>query len=294
MAPSEATIVALHYLYPTTIFVYFVVTSLAAVFTLQDLGTSKGTRAKLPGRWTTIGLLAVFVSAHLAQLIVTVVKAAAGTGRPPRDDLVVGQLSCILVFGLQLSRLYDSPQPLWYPYVGSWAMALPFEVVDGASTWLSSSRTASVEFLLVNVILVLLRCVLLAVLLGLFCFRCIRRTSLILDEEEQSLLSNTKPPGNNESVSQRQNGYSSYGSTSNSGDDSDDRPETSWDRRRRKAREAMEKRLEAGGNWLNYAKDFMVCFAELPYRARLCREAPLILPLTTCTFAVLARSTNDY
>lgn len=248
----------LHYLYPTTIFLYFAISSLVSVFTLQNRSVSKRTNAAQPSRLATLGLLGLFVSAHVAQLIIILSISAAGKAWPAHDDIVVGHLSCILIFGLQLSRLYDNPQPLWYPFHGSWILALPFEALIGVSGWFSSnSREAPSVLAVVGAGLVSLRCVLLGALLSLLCC-CARRTAPVADEERQSLLNKDNSAKNGTSQKGSQNGQSPYGSTTQSDDSSDDQPELPWEQQRRKAREAMEKRLEADGNWLNYAKDFLV------------------------------------
>ena len=252
---SDLTLRVLHYLYPTTIFVYFAVSSLVAIFTLQNISVSKGKTAGHPRRLATLGLLGLFVSAHVAQVIIILTNVSTGKTGQAQDHVVVGHLSCVLVFGLQLSRLYDNPRPLWYPYGGSWMLALPFEALIGALEWLKAPHSS---FAIANLCLVSLRCVLLAVSLGLFCCRCAQGKAPNSDEETQSLLNKNDAAQNGRPGDSNSNRPSPYGSTPQSGGNSDTQDELPWERRERKAREAMEKRLEAGGNWLAYAKGYTV------------------------------------
>ena len=254
----------LHYLYPTIIFVYFAVSSLVAIFTLQDTSASKRKNAQQPSRLATLGLLGLFISAYIAQLIIILAISATGKDWQVQDHIVVGRLSCVHIFGLQLSQLYDNPRPLWYPYGGSWALALGFEALMGATEWFKAPHSPAVDFPIVNLCLALLRCALLVVLLGLFCFRCGRRQDPDSDEETQTLLNKSDAAQNGRPRDGAPNGQSPYGSTEQSDDSSNDQNELPWERRERMAREAMEKRLEAGGNWLAYAKSYMVCHQIQP------------------------------
>lgn len=256
--PTEPILVVLYYAYPATVFLYFFITTLLAICTLQSFNKSKQSYAEGPNRWVVVGLLGTLVSTHIAQLIAIVSQSAAHGYWPEHDYVVVGQLSCVLVFGIQLSRLFDSPYPVWYPFIGSWVVALPFEIAIDSLVVTATVRGQLRSLEILNVVLDGIRCVILVALICLASFsRFIGRVTGGSDEERQSLLSKTNSTQPNGHQSTQANGNASnYGSTTQQNGDA--HRETRWERRSREAREAMEKRLEAGGNWFRYAKGFMV------------------------------------
>lgn len=202
-----------------------------------------------PARKAAIGLLAAFVLCYILQLGAVAVTAL-NAKTPPLEHAVVGNLSCLLVFGIQLSWLSHSADLVWYPYQGAWIVALAFELVQ--CTFLitySWSRQLGVNSI-AGLALILSRCAILVVLLLLTSVRnrvqSLRRQS---DQDREPLLSHGT------SVNE-----TSYGSTSNTETASNEEAEYNWERREREARENMEKRLKEGGNWFAYAKGFMIFF----------------------------------
>lgn len=256
--PLESALAVLYYAYPSTVFVYFVLSSLTSVFTSQPRTGANRDTAKPSRSWLTVILLGIFVSTYIVQAIVTAVRSFihrdSPAATPVHEDLVVGRLSCILIFGLQLSRLIDDPYPVWYPFGGSWVLALTFEILIDSLATATKSWSAPFVFSIIDLISAGLRCLL------LLCLLCSAYVQLSvepkgIDEERQVLI--PKDTASQTRGSQEQS--HSYGSTLQAEEDSleaDD--EYSWERAEVRAREAMEKRLVAGGNWLQYAKGFAV------------------------------------
>lgn len=254
MASSlEPALVAIHYIYPPTVFLYFIFSSLVAVCTLQTLKTDTKTRPGRTIRRCILGVFASFLCTYLAQLIVIGSRAIAARQWPTEEHIVVGYLSSFLVFGIELIRLTDSEHLIWYPFYGSWILALLFEVAIAALMVAESVREPLFGYDNIDTVLIGLRCASVVVLVAGSClWLLVRDTKSVPDEERQTLLPKT-PVGAN-----GQNGITGepgYGTTDQSDENT---PEYSWERREREARESMKKRLEEGGNWFEYTKGFMV------------------------------------
>lgn len=262
MASLESAAVALRYVYPITIFAYFAVSTVAVVFTLQNHNESKRTG---PGsgrnRVPVLGLLGVFLTTHIVQLAIILVGSTRAGALTAPDHVVVGHLSCVLMFGLQLGRLLESPPNVWYPFWGSWILALPFESVITASLCASKSGQFLEARVRVGLALGALRCLVLTLLISLAFFRHTERGShKDVDEERQPLINkDPEEPTSSGVRTDSSDAPATYGSTGQQPVGSSMGPtETPWQKRRRQREEMMEKRLEASGNWFNYVKDFKV------------------------------------
>lgn len=268
MTSPESALATLHYVYPIVVFAYFAIASVSVVFTLQGQAASKKTEPD-PKRHAALGVLGILVSAHVAQLVIILVHSASLGSLPSDDNLVVGHLACILVFALQIARLFEVSRPVWYPFCGSWALALPFEAVVTASPFIGVSDPPNATQDFVDLGLGILRCVLITLLL-VFYVRCrLASASLQQDEERQPLINKTNGSASDgtssaqatDATATATNQEPSYGATKTSKKPQDGTAnvaETPWQRRRRQHQDLMEKRLEASGNWLNYVKDFKV------------------------------------
>ncbi|OAA39116.1 heavy metal tolerance protein [Metarhizium rileyi] len=252
LAASEldsAPLPLLHYVYPGLVFLYFLSASLFSVCTLHHLRHEKQLKSESSGRSFAVGALSVFVLTYLVQLVSLVAFRGANQQWPPAEHVVVGNLSCLLVFGIQISWLSTVTHLVWYPYQGAWAIALVFETILGAFVVKSHTHTSS-RYLTTELVSTILRCaVLIALIFWAFFSRRIQGFELISDEEYQPLLADTV-----------HGTASGYGSTCDTEAASDAEAEYSWERRKREAKETMEKRLKEGGNWFTYAKGFMILF----------------------------------
>ncbi|PHH59094.1 hypothetical protein CDD81_3805 [Ophiocordyceps australis] len=235
-----AVLPLLYYAYPATVFIYFLVASLVSACTLQRLKVDDPSASKPSHRRLVQFLLTVVLVSFIAQLVTLVTYAVIDKAWPPEDHIIVGLLSCLLIFGIQLSFAFDSSSTIAYPLHGSWFIALAFELTVA----ILSAKPDPRGYHLAQLCLIALRCLLLLVLV-VWCWVGLWTSSATAasDEERQALLAKT---------AQNQNGAGTeYGTTANG-------TEFNWERRHREAREAMEKRLKEGGNWFEYAKGFMI------------------------------------
>lgn len=175
----------------------------------------------------------------------------------PDDYLVVGILSCILVFGIQLSRLSDAANPIGFPFRGSWLLAFEALIAVFAATQPPPARTR--RYQTAEVTLATLRYSSLLLLVSWsWLGRWARAAPAACDQERQSLL-----PKVGDAAQPSGAGENGYGATSGSDQSAGNAAEYNWERREREARQAMEKRLKEGGNWFEYTKGFMILFPHV-------------------------------
>lgn len=253
----------LHYAYPTAVFIYYTVSSTIAVCTLQ----TRSSEQSHPRRRAITWLLTFVILTYFAQLLALAVQGLVRGVFPLADqDTVIGLLSCALAFGAVLAGLSDAANPVWYPYMGSFGLALPFEPAVEALTLMTQSTAplSYVGFFDVSAVAARYLAVLFALALYLEGNRTVRLEKGT-DAERQSLLKSNghasrDSDSDDHSDGGQQNGYgatsdSSTDSAQSSDTESDENP---YERRRRKASEQMEKRLKEKGNWITYAKSFLV------------------------------------
>lgn len=258
----ESSLVTLHYAYPATVFLYYIVTSLVFACNLQAIKRAAASEIKRPGSRTVACLFALFLITYVAQLAAMGTHSFVSREWPLQDHIIIGHLSCILVFGIQFSQLLDAEYLTIYPFVGSWALAFACEVAIVA---LSAGTTLFRNFKLyeiIDIVMVSLRCIMLLSLIGLFTLSFTTVEQSATDEERQSLLPKTTTSSGNTNGDAETNGTTRYGTTTQNEEaaeeTTEEAPEYNWERREREAKEAMKKRLEEGGNWLEYAKGFKV------------------------------------
>lgn len=264
--PLRQVLTSLHYGYPTTIFVYYMVTSTIAVCTLQ----TRSSEQKHPRRRAISWLLMFIILTYFTQLLTLVAQGIAQHVFPPAEqDVVIGLLSGALVFGVVFAGLSEAANPVWYPYVGSFGLALVFEPAIQALAFAvrPAGPLTYAGFFDMSAVAARYLALVLAVAFY-FEGRSSSRREKGTDSERQSLLKANGNAGQHDSDSEdrsdggRQNGY---GATSDSSTDASqssdtDSDESPWERRQRQASEQMEKRLKEKGNWVTYAKSFMVFF----------------------------------
>ncbi|KAK4204056.1 hypothetical protein QBC40DRAFT_8998 [Triangularia verruculosa] len=254
---------SLHYAYPAAIFIYYTVSSTIAVCTLQTRSTESKDH---PRRRFISWLLMLSIFSYFAQLGSLLFEAISQEKFPPADqDVIIGLLSCALVFGVQFAGLWEAEKAvvLW-PYMGSVGMALLFEPVLVWLAWKTRTGTGALgskeifDLASAGARYAAFGLVLMFYLEGIWNARREKATDL----ERQGLLNKTNGHVNG---AESDGEGSGYGTTSDSSTDASQSPttdavESPWERRERQANEAMEKRLKEKGNWVTYAKSFLVFF----------------------------------
>jgi len=267
---SGPALTSLHYGYPAAVFFYYMASSTVAVCTLQTQSSEQTNGRRRIITW----LLFFSILTYFAQLCSLLTQAVIQHSFPSDQDLIIGLLSCILVFGVVSVGLSGSENPVWYPIVGTLWMALAFEpIIEGLS--LLSQPLGELRFEeLVDIALVAVR-YLAFVLAIIFFFEGAwsAKKETGTDAERQSLLKpvedgvpDANKPDTDEATSrEQQNGYGATSDeTSTASADvnktaTTDTVESPWEKRQRLAKEQMEKRLKEKGNWFTYAKSFLVC-----------------------------------
>ncbi|OAA54675.1 ABC transporter [Cordyceps fumosorosea ARSEF 2679] len=225
------------YLYPATVFVFAAIASLVATCTGQDLKDNE--KPLRPSKRVVVFSLALFLATYAAQLGLLCIHAILARAWNVDEHVIIGRLSCFLVFGIQLSRILDSDRPSPIPLWGSVALALIFEAIIIICSTISATTRFAGFWVLSDFILGVFRWTILAALASatIFAWWTVPASS----PETDSLLPKDNQP----------NGY---------GTQPEDEAEYSWQRSRRVARETMEKRLKQGGNWFQYVKGFTILF----------------------------------
>lgn len=261
-------LVVLHYVYPTVIFCYFLVASAIATCTLQTSSiAAKTTHVR---HRAIVYLHTAFISSFLVQVVAKVVELIVWR-RWPTQDTTIGLLSCILVFGIQHNSLRGSPSTVWYPYFGSWIIALVFELAITALGITSSRHWATHSVLsplmVVDTCIVLARSIILLALIATYFAWKDSAPPLDNDEERRPLIPK-QDQRSSEGEHSADSGYGTSTETTNTDTtntetaNSPSEPESPWERQERTAREQMEKRLKSEGSWIAYVKPFLIF---LPY-----------------------------
>ncbi|ORY62351.1 uncharacterized protein BCR38DRAFT_238250 [Pseudomassariella vexata] len=249
----------LHYVYPVVIFLYFAVASAVAACTLQTSSPVIKTKHGRPK--TIIGLLLLLTLSYFGQLTAKIVEYMI-LQLWPKPDVIVGLLSCILVFGIEQTSLGDASTTVWYPFYGSWLIALAFDPVILVLAILASPGTqpeAANAFLWVDCGIIVARCViLLTTILAYFIWR--DRTQLPGNDSERSPLIPKPDQRPNNGDASTDSGYGTNSESNTEATNSPSDAESPWERQEREGREQMEKRLKSEGSWIAYAKGFMVFF----------------------------------
>jgi hypothetical protein len=207
-------------------------------------------------------LLLFAVLTYLVQVLAILAQSLIQGEFLGHEDAVIGLLSCILIFGAELASLSDAKHRVWYPYIGSYLIALVVEPVIETLAFLVRPPAAFTYIEFTDVIAVTARYFSLVLVLALyFGYRNRGRNKDGKDTERQSLLKNGDPAGRAAEDPEEGQG-TDYGSTSDSSTDASqslpDNAESPWERREREASEQMEKRLREKGNWFTYAKSLLV------------------------------------
>ncbi|KAK6865677.1 vacuolar ABC heavy metal transporter [Apiospora arundinis] len=268
--PPDRLMASIHYIYPTAVFAYFVITSAVAACTLQTTSDSPKTQHKRPR--SIAGLLLLFNFLYLVQLVAEVAESMIQQEWPVQD-VIVGLLSCMLVFGIQQTTLGSGGAAgiVWYPFYGSWLIALAVEPIIATFSILSSIQKPdqSTVYLWVNVAIAAARYLVLALTVIVYFVWRARPEQTSEGDESDPLL----PKTSSRSGEGNYSGDSGYGTNSEGNTDATNTQTTNtettnspsdgespWERQEREAREKVEKRLKSEGSWVAYAKGFLLFF----------------------------------
>lgn len=222
--------------------------ALSLVYFITSLGISTcllQTQKYTVRRPVITGLVVGSIVAYAGEAILTLLSDA-------QQDHVVYLLSSAIVFFVEILALLDTEAPVWYPYLGTWIIAL---LSDGLVIYLRSysgdKHTRDVFAYLILVARAMRVSCMLALPVSYFVMRNSKGKGDIPDAESQALLDESSVIPD-----------SGYGTTEHSECDSDSDSSSASDspyiERRRKALEKVKKRLEEGGNWLTYLKGFKI------------------------------------
>ncbi|KAK6843204.1 vacuolar ABC heavy metal transporter [Apiospora arundinis] len=257
--PPDRLMASIHYIYPTAVFAYFVITSAVAACTLQTTSDSPKTQHKRPR--SIAGLLLLFNFLYLVQLVAEVAESMIQQEWPVQN-VIVGLLSCMLVFGIQQTTLGSGGAAgiVWYPFYGSWLIALAVEPIIATFSILSSIQKPdqSTVYLWVNVAIAAARYLVLALTVIIYFVWRARPEQTSEGDESDPLL----PKTSSRSGEGNHSGDSGYGTNSEGNTDATNTQTTNtettnspsdgespWERQEREAREKVEKRLKSEGSW---------------------------------------------
>lgn len=243
---------ALRYVYPATVFVYFLASSALAACNLQNQAPA----TRRPRRSLILYLVLAVVLTYSAQCILTLARWQA-----VQQDSIVSLLACAMVYGLEFAVLHDTQSPAWHSYTGSFVIALAFEPLLAVLSLRSQDHHPLLPVQVLDFVVLATRLVcLVSALIAYFAGQRHDHTDTASDAERQSLL-RKRSDGESEDTL-----VTEYGSTEavseESGKTTGKDPESDWERSQRLVEEKRDKRLQESGNWLTYAKSFKLF---LPY-----------------------------
>lgn len=257
----DSLLVGIQYFYPATVLIYYLASSLCSVCTLQKSSPKDGhVRRKF-----ILRLLLLSVCTYFAQVVIVGVHSAIVGEWLGQQDAIICLLSCMLIFGVQLVYLSDSPKPVWYPYVGSIFLALMFDPLLEVLSVLQNPGALHTYLVYIDIVMTAIRYLALVTAAILYLAAPKALAKEIHDSEREALLGGVRS-GNQVSESSENTQNSSYGTNNSSEDTTDtsdasaDDAESPWERRERECKARLEKHLQEDGNWFAYAKRFLVCF----------------------------------
>ncbi|KAA6415967.1 MAG: hypothetical protein FRX48_00686 [Lasallia pustulata] len=253
---------AIHYSAPWVILGYYIIAATVSVCTLQTI-TAKVKDHKAP-RKLIFWVMVLIVATYIGETCVHLSPALSRYPRHVSPDGNIYLLSSVLVWLILSVTLLDSPYPVWYPFYGSWIIALAVEVTLITVTLSYNDDVRGSER--VHLTLKALRISLLALVLGLlFGWRkpVVGRDKH--DEESTPLLAQTQSATQNKQDSAANAKYGSTVSTTTDGtsssEDVDSGSEAQTLKEEQENFQHVEKRLKDVGNWWTYARGFSLGIA---------------------------------
>lgn len=247
MAASPHLLLAgLRYAYPTFAFVYFFLYSAITTCTFQK----PDSKIEHPRRRLIKFLMLAVAGTFSAQCILALTH-----WHTLKQDVLVSLLACAMVYGLQFVILHDTKHPIWYSYVGSWAIALVFDPILAVLSLRHRDQRLPMSARAVDTLCLATRVTFLVIAVVVFFIW--QRESFAeagSDTERQSLLRKDR-----DSEDTLITEYGSTDSEDGPGKSTSD-PESDFERSQRLLEENRDKRLQESGNWLAYAKSFKLFF----------------------------------
>ncbi|KZF19752.1 hypothetical protein L228DRAFT_40172 [Xylona heveae TC161] len=251
---SSKGIMTLHYIYPAATLTYFGITLLTSICMLH--GFSSKASPRVVKRDVVLILMVAVTATYVAEAVLLLVAALIQNSWTIPKDLMVYLLATVFVWGTQVLVLLDSKHPVWYPYFGSWIIALVVEVSLVALFGASEQVYKSLKYAELGI--QISRLCLLILLFPLFFFlKYSSAGAKGTDEENQGLLTGQKQGPDGKTQDSKTNGY---GSLEQSPTSEEDDGEDSEQEEAGKARSRISERLKRDGNWWAYAKEFSVFF----------------------------------
>lgn len=252
LADPGLIVPVLHYVYPAVVFCFFMTLSAFETFSLRHVKHPEKFNPKQRVKKAATCMILVFISTYVLQLTAMFLRAITSHSWAMDDDVVIGRLSCVLIFGVLLSRWLGTENPSCDQLQGSFIIGLLFEAALLVAAAAAQSLTVHSIYDGLDVSMMAIRIVLLGSFLGWTVARQYATTPGA-DDETESLL----PKVGDENVTS-----ATYGATQRPQTADDDGEDSAWERRQKIQRQAMEKRLKEHENWFQYAKGFSVL---LPY-----------------------------
>ncbi|KAL2888654.1 vacuolar membrane protein hmt1 [Ceratocystis lukuohia] len=121
---ADDVLVTLRYVYPCSVYAYFMLSSITSVVFLHSL---KASIHKKPDSFRTPWLIRFmhFCSfSYLAQLLTIFFHSFVAGKWLGKDDEVVSTAACMILYAIHSLCISDNQFPVWYPYYGSWSIGL--------------------------------------------------------------------------------------------------------------------------------------------------------------------------
>jgi ABC-type transport system involved in Fe-S cluster assembly fused permease/ATPase subunit len=213
----------LDYFQAPAVTLYFVVTTIHKVLTLQKPSAQK---VSLKKKRAVLAIILLLITSHVAQALLFISTAVHNPELAPPEHSVLRLMSNILLWGCLSLALFTSEQPVWYPHLGAWLVGAITEI---ALCVLSATGDRSAFNL--NLFRVFCYCA----LLGLALMLALDPKADPGSDEERPLLGNETPESDR----------TAYGTA----------PKNAKPDKDKEIKDQQRKRLEAEG-WVGYIKGF--------------------------------------
>lgn len=207
----------------------------------------------------------------VTQGINALLRAVRESGWSASQDYVVHLVLLFAVYSCFTLGLLETTNPLWHPYLGSWLVALCFEIALIVLESTSSSSDDG-DYTKIRIALSIVRASILVLLSVASSWWILqdRGRKIKLDDESEALLAN----GNGNATSKAPTSPTSSTTLcegSNDGeDDADAESETEVPDRDKELKALQQRRLQESGSWLKYLKEFKIFIPMLlPWKDRL-------------------------
>lgn len=294
---SGIALTVLHYLAPITTALYFIAAKTISVCLLHEPAKRSGTKAR---RYPVVGLQLLAVVTVVTQGISAVLQAIRQPGWSASQDYVVHLVLLFAVHGCFALGLLETCSPLWHPYLGSWLVALCFEVTLIILT-VTSGLPEDSEYSRGRMALSIARVSLLVLLCIATSWWILRdrRRKIKLDDESEALLNGSglnghfngsaaKSPASPTSSTTLREGSDDSSNGDHDDGDSDEDSEADVPDRDKELKALQQRRLQESGNWLNYLKEFKIFIPMLlPWKDRLVQSCFVIIGVIMAAERVL-------